>query len=459
MNKRGFTLIEIIISIALISLVATISIVALTRNNSKTNKLNQKIYEAANVFIATETDENGNTYEFGLENGAKAVQLTVQNLVDKGYLSNTIVNELKNSTKQNDLSKLFVLASISIKTDNDNECGSGLINYSNSWDKDKQDPVYLCPYDENASGNNYTEQKVEAVKGIELTPISVSTPDFHYKSPADSNEAYIPILKDNGKAHTYYKNTKWCNYHISNWDAIITNEPYKNCNNSRTYTSDVMKNATFDSDRDYNNNNNLAYLVCKKYSLDNNGDFNLSECKISYEINNSEYRYTCLTVINNDNKSKTEDSCKEMYDLYYNGGTSATDCTWELYHDGVVKHDDTTCHIKRVNDSYGIITSKKNDTKVLINKTYDLDGTSYYYRGNPTNNYVKLKNGNNLSNLFQIVRKNGDGTLRLMSVEDSINNVYYPKDGKLGTIVPGNNEWEYNIIESQENSKKISINR
>ena len=59
--------------------------------------------------------------------------------------------------------------------------------------------------------------------------------------------------------------------------------------------------------------------------------------------------------------------------------------------------------------------SKENEGLI---KTIDDYGTTYYYRGNVNNNYVKIDKLN-----FRIIRINGDGTVRLI-LDENIDNTY-----------------------------------
>ncbi len=67
---------------------------------------------------------------------------------------------------------------------------------------------------------------------------------------------------------------------------------------------------------------------------------------------------------------------------------------------------------KTISDfSQGCPTSSDNSCSGLF-QTVDDDGDSYYFRGAIDNNYLKLSSSN--SNLWRIVRINGDGTIRLI---------------------------------------------
>ena len=445
--KKGFTLIEIIVSITLITLIGVTSTILIIKNNNKENPLNKKIYEAANVFIATETDENGNSYEYGITNGAKGLQFTVQNLYDKGYLSDNIVNDLKKETNETDLSKLYILASVSIHTDRENECGSNLILFSNSWDKTKTEPIYLCPYNENNDSGNTIISEIEPIKnGIKLEPIVYDIPDFHISSPSNDLSAdYVSIVKDTVENHVYYKYTRSCDYHLdTNWKAISTYYPVKNCTiNSRI---DIAYQVYEKCEYDENSQSDTAYLLCTDYEFDgSSGKYKLTNCKPSYDVNqlqkknNKLLQDTCLKKVKK-NSTLNTDECDIMYKLK---GGAEPDCTYRGKNVGSKPY--TFVVDSTVN--YEVYDKLKNDTTMYtIRSAIDTDGDSYYIRGNLEKSYVKLKNeSNNLSDLFQIIRINGDKSLRLMST-NSIDNLYFPNDANFNTITPlplSSNRWKY----------------
>ena len=70
---------------------------------------------------------------------------------------------------------------------------------------------------------------------------------------------------------------------------------------------------------------------------------------------------------------------------------------------------DTTGKCPTVNDDGSVnVTSAESDNSLLCS-AFDAYGTSYYYRGNVVNNYVKFANF-----YWRIVRVNGDGSIRLI---------------------------------------------
>lgn len=154
MNKKGFTLIEVIICLVLIVLIGAGSIFVTVNNNKKSGNLNDKIIDAASIYLNTEIDEYGNSYEYGLLHGAKGVQISIKTLEDKGYLSKSIVDSLEKENKGKDL---YIFASLStIKNSNDEECKLGSIEYNLSW-ADTSETIYLCPYNDKNSDDGFKD--------------------------------------------------------------------------------------------------------------------------------------------------------------------------------------------------------------------------------------------------------------------------------------------------------------
>lgn len=153
-NKKGFTLVEIIICVSLIAAISTISIVIFTINKDSSN-MTKKILEAANVYIATEKDEQGNTYEYGINNGGKGVRINVSELVNKGYVDEKIYKTLEKEYKLGDDKSYLIWITNSIKGSTDKECGANALEYTVNWEtkNGEGNVVYLCPYNSNKSSD------------------------------------------------------------------------------------------------------------------------------------------------------------------------------------------------------------------------------------------------------------------------------------------------------------------
>ena len=73
--------------------------------------------------------------------------------------------------------------------------------------------------------------------------------------------------------------------------------------------------------------------------------------------------------------------------------------------------------------TYKIISSNKNTTEALLASTEDDYGTSYYFRGAVTNNYVEFAN-----KCWRIVRVGGDGSVKLILHNDNPTGAANPCD-------------------------------
>lgn len=88
--KKGFTLVEIIISITLILIIGTGATIVFVSSNNKDKDINDitnKILEAADAYVRVQTDDNGNLLATEVASGAKGVKIPLTNLVTAGYIS------------------------------------------------------------------------------------------------------------------------------------------------------------------------------------------------------------------------------------------------------------------------------------------------------------------------------------------------------------------------------------
>ena len=93
MNKKGFTLIEVIMVIAIIAILSIILtpnvMVFINKNNKKScEKMISNIESAAKMYV------NQNKYELGFDCSGKAKEITLKTLVDTGYLTKNITNPI-----------------------------------------------------------------------------------------------------------------------------------------------------------------------------------------------------------------------------------------------------------------------------------------------------------------------------------------------------------------------------
>lgn len=93
MNKKGFTLIEVIMVIAIIAILSIILtpnvMVFINKNNKKScEKMISNIESAAKMYV------NQNKYELGFDCSGKSKEITLKTLVDTGYLTKNITNPI-----------------------------------------------------------------------------------------------------------------------------------------------------------------------------------------------------------------------------------------------------------------------------------------------------------------------------------------------------------------------------
>jgi len=222
--KKGFTLIEIIMSISLILIIGT-SVTVFYIKEKKDNTLNlvfKQLIECSQLYIENEYDENGITYKNGLLSGGKAVVIPLNELEEKGYLSNEMIKTLedKNITKDE-----YILAGVFEDTKDLCSSSDAVIKFEASWNdklKGLDEPIYMCGY--------ANKKKVEEDIPIDLITeelnfkahlgkIAVSQ-EFYDNAPADAKN-YL-VANENGKfiyyndktenIYTYYRGAVDNNY-------------------------------------------------------------------------------------------------------------------------------------------------------------------------------------------------------------------------------------------------------
>ena len=82
--------------------------------------------------------------------------------------------------------------------------------------------------------------------------------------------------------------------------------------------------------------------------------------------------------------------------------------------DEIIANVDTTGKCPKVNDDGTVEVTDIEDTESLVCTAPDDYGTSYYYRGNVDNNYVKFA-----GYYWRILRVNGDGSIRMIYAGDA----------------------------------------
>lgn len=149
-KKRGFTLIEIIICIALIAIIGTtMTFVVINSNKNKQIKIlenNNKILEnALEVYL-----ENHEEIQTNLENNAKGAVVTLEVLKNEGLID-------EKQFKGIELKKNYFFLSYSMLDNKPNtDCDNNVIPLSivKSWNVDTDKVVYICPRTDSGSGGS-----------------------------------------------------------------------------------------------------------------------------------------------------------------------------------------------------------------------------------------------------------------------------------------------------------------
>lgn len=149
-KKRGFTLIEIIICIALIAIIGTtMTFVVINSNKNKQIKIlenNNKILEnALEVYL-----EKHEEIQTNLENSAKGAVVTLEVLKNEGLID-------EKQFKGIELKKNYFFLSYSMLDNKPNtDCDNNVIPLSivESWKVDTDKVVYICPRTDSGSGGD-----------------------------------------------------------------------------------------------------------------------------------------------------------------------------------------------------------------------------------------------------------------------------------------------------------------
>ena len=151
MNRKGFTLIEIIICISMIVLIGVGSFVGISLVNKNLVKkgleqITDKAVKATQVYI--ETNEEAKTQLYTEKN---AIKIPIKVLINEGLLS------LKGTNlSDKDIKNKYTITALSTSTGNKKDCID--INTKTSWDDSTA--IYICTYSKSDDGSGGNENTV-----------------------------------------------------------------------------------------------------------------------------------------------------------------------------------------------------------------------------------------------------------------------------------------------------------
>lgn len=184
-NKKGFTLIEIIICVGMLAVIAVGSIIGIHLVNKnliikELNQITNKAIQAAQVYIETNKEAQNQLYT-----EQNAVKIPIKVLVNEGLLS-LKGTKLDNSKIKNE----YVITALSTESGNSTECTN--IDSKASWDNDKV--IYIC-----TNLNSKGEVTGSNLATIDPTKYNnrtkVSSEPYYFKGPYPNN--YIDINNSN----------------------------------------------------------------------------------------------------------------------------------------------------------------------------------------------------------------------------------------------------------------------
>lgn len=262
-NKKGFTLVEIIVCITVIVLITTISFVS--KNYLKKKQINDlliemqsKIYEAVNVYLETKDVVNTNLYDNG-----NAVVIPLNVLVKEGYI------DLNNLNVDNH----YVLSVLGSTVKESSCIDTTLVG---SWEKENDTIIYLCtnveiPLNEINSKFTELETRITNIENIlntlnsnNIKKSDLTNVDGYYYAQGANPNNYVKI-KNNG-----YESI-WRIVSISNDNIVLIGTEEKLLVAYKDYFSlslynNVLREFGEDSDKPLNINYiNDTYIERTKY--------------------------------------------------------------------------------------------------------------------------------------------------------------------------------------------------
>ena len=204
--KKGFTLVEIIISITLLLLMGTgVTFFFVNKNLDKNlENTTNKILEAANLYVRTEVDDNGELYLNRVMNSAKGVKITLTNLVEKGYIDKSLKDDINDNIGTPANNEDYYVMFLKGEGEKNKYCDDGSTIILASWTIAKDKDIFLC--DNLKSNVNILDLHKNTKMKVSLNKFAVSK-EF-YDSVADANKDSYLTYQENGPFTYYNESTK-----------------------------------------------------------------------------------------------------------------------------------------------------------------------------------------------------------------------------------------------------------
>jgi len=378
MKKRGFTLIEIIICLVLLSVIATTFILINRKKeniNTQITEIQNTILSAADVLINMDNDNNHKFYINQLNLGAQGVKIKLTKLLEEGLIKENILNNLyeelkkdNNSLTKTEFNNYYIFIVNGSFTEDDEEANCNGLSYYFSWNFDgSEKQLNLCSKLPESSSKKIANVYIRELRGFD---------EKYYKEYYDAGTLIKVIDREN-------------------------NEVSKNSDN--TYT------LTYGEEYIIEFNNDLIQKISsgEKKSLYDLDSFNIDKNYVFLTLNNfpNDYAYEEAVYYDLSNYIFFEQP-KEPVDYLYN-------LIMNVYKNNIKDAE------KELN--YNYYSEEESGLYYLKGD----EGTTYFYRGNVDNNYLYLA-----ENLWRIVRINDDGSFRIILDGDIGESKWYDSTAK-----------------------------
>lgn len=298
MNKKGFTLIEIIISLTLIILIAgSITFAVLNNKNKKEEKINEitrKIQEAASVYLSI-NKEIDDSIEKNIYNGGSGYVIPFKTLINEGYISEDYITTLE-SNGQKISNDAYMLAALFSGDTTMCDNTQGVISIEPNYDPEHNtEPYYLCNFTTEKTyvyydldGGNFkdgTEQvqlynknsKVTIESGTKVKKARDDSYEYSFVGWYDDKDFTIPTRVDGENKFELTSNKViYAKYQKTPIERKLTiNELLKNASTTNNFTKSAVSqewcdnHPGYDSDKivcnengifiDQNKTNNIMY--------------------------------------------------------------------------------------------------------------------------------------------------------------------------------------------------------
>lgn len=452
--KRGFTLVEIIVVIALIAIIGVGSVVAINLINDKkeTNILikNEPNFKNALEVYLTNHPEVVNNVTNNVEGAIVSLEL----LKNEGLINNDLDIDYKD--KYYVVTNAFLsykdISENVVKEECDNSIGLGTIA---SWSKNNNtdNVLYFCPKKSTGGGevlNKWTKEECEKTsnKNTLACTIIANAEENTKKLIEEKGDNAINSIQDISYG-TLYKEVPLSssNENIKLDDSVSFNSTTNKFVSASSYENKYKKNEENINgvilEKTYKvsklNNSKICYGTDYKIVDQNDvSNYNLKYKELTNGGGSSgNYKYpfflknkTCLEVPSDKDWKSEEDLkliketlvgkyvyiSKDLIEDDLSGNfVCKTDC-FNYSLDYVAKIEEVSYVLSgyNYNDStitlkFSLIFPELKRIERTLSKIKDDYGDSYYYRGNVNDNYV-----NYAGMCFRIVRINGDGSTKLI---------------------------------------------